>query len=496
MNNGIVYLVGAGPGDEGLITVKGKQCLEKADVVLYDRLVNPLLLQYVKQGAELIYCGKLPDKHVLRQENINELLVEKCKEGKVVVRLKGGDPSVFGRVGEEAARLAEESLRYEIVPGVTSSIAAASYAGIPVTHREFGGTFAVVSGHDKSASGQPTINWEALANAVDTIAFYMGVGNMEHIANELMKYGKSPDTPVILIQWGTYGRQKLLKGTLATIAERVNKVQFKNPAITLVGGIVHLHETLAWFHKKPLFGRDILLARTGRSDSRISKVLKENGAGVFEFPSFEPVPLFQTNEFEQSLSRLVNLEEDLLFLSPESVHYFFEALSYYKIDVRKIKGDMYTGSIKSQRALQSYGCFASIIEENSSYHSMIIFGEDTSDRKEFYQSQSHVRFVPTHRQQLNSNSLIVLQRLIDEGTLNTIVFPSAESVKRLVQTVKEVDNLYEKLEEMDIICFGDKTKNSVRKAELKSTYTLDEPTAEALVKYLAQSRTSEMGVIT
>src|SRR3954468_12151951 len=184
MNRGKVYLVGAGPGDIRLITVKGLEAIKKAEVILYDRLANPKLLEFAQADCELIYCGKLPNRHILRQGNINELLVEKALEGKRVVRLKGGDPGVFGRVGEEAAALAEYQIPFEIVPGVSSGIAAPLYAGIPVTHREYAESFAVVTAHDKSKEGKPVLDWEGLVRGVDTIAFYMGVGNLPFICEK------------------------------------------------------------------------------------------------------------------------------------------------------------------------------------------------------------------------------------------------------------------------------------------------------------------------
>lgn len=218
MKTGKVFLVGAGPGDIGLLTLKGLEAIQKADVILYDRLANPKLLEFSKDNCELIYCGKLPDRHILRQNHINELLVAKALEGKTVVRLKGGDPGVFGRVGEEAAVLAGYQIPFEIVPGVSSGMAVPLYAGIPVTHREYAESFAVVTAHDKSADGKPLLNWKSL-QGVDTIAFYMGVGNLPFICENLLQHGKPAETPVIMIQWGTFSRQKILQGTLANICD-------------------------------------------------------------------------------------------------------------------------------------------------------------------------------------------------------------------------------------------------------------------------------------
>ncbi|WP_252314046.1 uroporphyrinogen-III C-methyltransferase [Sinobaca sp. H24] len=200
METGTVYLVGAGPGDVGLMTIRGRECLEKADVVLYDRLVNPLILSSAKAGAETIYCGKLPDRHHLRQEAIQELMVQKAKENKTVVRLKGGDPGMFGRSGEEAAALVEHGITYEVIPGITSGIAAPLYAGVPVTHRDYSGSFAAVTAHSKSTTGEPEVDWGAFAK-IDTISFYMGVKNLPHIVEKLIDHGKPETTSVLIVEW-------------------------------------------------------------------------------------------------------------------------------------------------------------------------------------------------------------------------------------------------------------------------------------------------------
>lgn len=246
MAKGKVYLVGAGPGDPKLLTIKGLECIQSADVIVFDRLVNRELLQHAKPEAELIYCGKLPQNHTLRQEEINRLLVQKGLEGHTVVRLKGGDPSVFGRVGEEAAELAAHGVPYEIVPGVTSSIAAAAYAGIPVTHREHASSFAMVTGHSGPGAHRP-IQWKALAQGIDTIAFYMGVANLDEIATQLMAHGKPSETPVAVIEWGTTEQQRTVTGTLLTIQSLVARHLISHPAIILVGDVVSLREQLRWY---------------------------------------------------------------------------------------------------------------------------------------------------------------------------------------------------------------------------------------------------------
>lgn len=244
---GKVYLVGAGPGDPKLITIKGVECLKNSDVIVYDRLANKELLSYAKEDCELIFCGKFPNKHTMTQEEINELLVKKAKDGKIVTRLKGGDPCVFGRVGEEAVFLQEHDVPFEIVPGITAGIAAPAYAGIPVTHRDYGSTFTIVTGHTHEEK-QDEERWKALATGIDTIAFYMGVTNLASICEKLIQYGRPKDTLVAVIEWGTTKSQRTVTGTLETITQIAEQAKMTHPAIILVGDIVQLHDKMQWFH--------------------------------------------------------------------------------------------------------------------------------------------------------------------------------------------------------------------------------------------------------
>ncbi len=243
---GKVYLVGAGPGDPDLITVKALKCIQKADVILYDRLVNKCLLDNAKSNATLVYCGKLPNHHLIEQETINHLLVKYAKQGKVVTRLKGGDPFVYGRGAEEAEALAKNGVSFEIVPGITAGIAAPAYAGIPVTHREVSSSFAVITGH--RSKGKPNDeNWGNLVNGVDTLVIYMGVKNLPFICDSLLKYGKDPDTPVALIYWGTTSEQRTVTGTLRTIVGIVSAKKVENPSMIIIGEVVELRKQIAWF---------------------------------------------------------------------------------------------------------------------------------------------------------------------------------------------------------------------------------------------------------
>ncbi|WP_078552985.1 uroporphyrinogen-III C-methyltransferase [Bacillus alkalicellulosilyticus] len=486
MTVGKVYLVGAGPGDIELITVKAKRHLMEADVILYDRLINPLLLSIVRSEAELIYVGKLPDRHILRQDAINDLLVEKAKEGKKVVRLKGGDPSVFGRVGEEAEELALHDIPYEIVPGVTSSIAAASYAGIPVTHREYGYSFAVVTGHDKSKSGQPLIDWAALSG-IDTIAFYMGVGNIQYITEQLISNGRTPETPVILIQWGTYSRQRTLEGTIGTIAEKVKETKFSNPAITLVGNIVDLRKKLAWFEKTPLFGKQIMVARTSNENSKLTSSLVEHGAEVFHYPAYKVDSIVEKagKEFKD-----ITNAKNIFFLSPESIDYFFEGLAYHQIDIRFIQAKLFVGSVKSKRKLTQYGCLSESVEELNRQDPIVTIGGQMTERKKekLKQQLGDFTHIVTHEQVIDSNKQMICNRVLEEGTVTTLLFPSAASVEAFMLGLQQLGrNPLEEVLKWEIICFGEKSTKAAKENGFHTVETLAEPSIDSLVNHLSQS---------
>ncbi|MGF9966771.1 uroporphyrinogen-III C-methyltransferase [Bacillus rhizoplanae] len=245
---GKVYIVGAGPGDPDLISVKGVKCIQQADVILYDRLVNKELLSYAKQEADLIYCGKLPNYHTMKQETIHAFLVKYAKKGKIVTRLKGGDPFVFGRGGEEAEALVKHGIPFEVVPGITAGIAASAYAGIPVTHRDASTSFAVVTGHRKEGA-EEEVKWENLAKGVDTLAVYMGVSNLSYICEQLLKHGKSEHTPVAMIEWGTTASQRTITGTLGTIVSVAENEKIQNPSMIVIGEVVRFREKIHWFEQ-------------------------------------------------------------------------------------------------------------------------------------------------------------------------------------------------------------------------------------------------------
>ena len=282
MTHGKVYLVGAGPGDPELLTLKGLSCIKAADVVIYDYLASATLLKHATNEAELIYVGKKGGDHTLSQDGINALIVEKALEGHVVTRLKGGDPFIFGRGGEEAEVLEKNKIPFEIVPGVTSAIAAPAYAGIPLTHRQMTSTLAFVTGHEDPTKETSSIDWASLSKGVGTLVFLMGVKNLPNIVDQLLTNGKPADTPIALVRWGTTAEQVTVTGTLDNIVARVKEKKLKAPAIIVVGEVVTLRETLTWFEKRPLFGRTIVVTRAREQASDRVERLHSMGANCLE----------------------------------------------------------------------------------------------------------------------------------------------------------------------------------------------------------------------
>ncbi len=299
-----VYLIGAGPGDPGLITVKGRECIARADVIMYDYLANDELLRHAKPGAELIYAGKVGGAHNREQRQINELLVAKAREGKVVARLKGGDPFVFGRGGEECEALVAAGIPFEVVPGVTAGIGAPAYAGIPLTHRHVTTSVAFVTGHEHPGKEVSEIDWERLSLGSGTVVFFMGMRNLPEIAANLIAHGRAPETPVALIRWGTRPEQEVLTGTLADIADKAGKANFKAPAITVVGEVVRLREELRWFDNRPLFGKAVLVTRAADQAGAFAGLLAGHGAHVYECPTIELVPPEDYGELDRAIRTL------------------------------------------------------------------------------------------------------------------------------------------------------------------------------------------------
>lgn len=361
-NNGIppVILVGAGPGDSGLLTLKGKAALEQAEVVIYDQLANPALLDFAPETAEKIDVGKHAGNHTLPQAEINALLLKKAQEGKRVVRLKGGDPFIFGRGGEEAEFLVENGASYEVVPGVTAGAAVPAYAGIPVTHRAYTSAFTLITGHEAKKETS-SLNWESYAAGTDTLVFFMGLSSLPEIAEKLMQFGKDPATPAAVIANGTRGDQKTVAGTLQDIAEKVQKENLPTPALIVVGDVVRLREKLMWREKQPLFGKKVLVTRAKEQAAEFSAKLRALGAEAVECPVIRIERRTVLPQLEEFLSGEQSYDW-LVFTSVNGVKAFFAALFARKKDVRVI-GCVKIAAIgaATARALREYGLIADII---------------------------------------------------------------------------------------------------------------------------------------
>jgi uroporphyrinogen III methyltransferase/synthase len=341
-DEGVVYLVGAGPGDPGLLTLRGGELLVTCDAVVYDALANPALLALAEatereQPVELYDVGKRGGStESARQDTFNDLLVRLAREGKRVVRLKGGDPFVFGRGSEEAEALAREGLRFEVVPGVTAGIAAPAYAGIPVTHRGASTSVTFVTGHEDPTKESATVDWSALARAGGTIVLYMGVKSLPRISEALVRGGMSPSTPAAAVQWGTYPRQRTVTATLATLSETIEREGISAPVITVIGPVVAMRETIAWFDRRPLFGKSIVVTRARSQSATLSGRLAALGAEVVEVPATRIEPI-ESPAITESIARLADYKW-VIFTSQNAVFLFWRALRRAERDARALAG--------------------------------------------------------------------------------------------------------------------------------------------------------------
>ncbi|HXG46985.1 MAG TPA: uroporphyrinogen-III C-methyltransferase [Methylomirabilota bacterium] len=336
-SKGVVYLVGAGPGDVGLLTLRGAELLGRADVVVYDALVNAELLRLAPRNAEIIYGGKRSREHAMPQEELNALLVARAREGKTVVRLKGGDPYLFGRGGEEAAELADAGIAFEVVPGISSIVAGPNYAGIPLTHREHCSSFTVITGHEDPTKNETALDYAQLARMPGTKVVLMGVERIAQIASELIRHGMPGTTPVGMVRWGTTGRQETLEGTLETIGAMVAERKFAAPAVTVIGDVVKLRSRLNWFENRPLFGRRIVVTRTREQASQLARRLLELGADVLEIPTIRVTAPDDPRDIIDALTG-IGAYEWIVFTSPNGVTAFFDYFFKTYDDLRCLGG--------------------------------------------------------------------------------------------------------------------------------------------------------------
>ncbi|MEJ5357585.1 MAG: uroporphyrinogen-III C-methyltransferase [Desulfobacterales bacterium] len=510
MNPATVYLVGAGPGDPGLITLRGVECLGRAEVVVYDHLAAPELLRHAPPGAERIYAGKQAGDHALSQERINALLVDRARAGKTVVRLKGGDPFVFGRGGEEAEALARAGIPFEVVPGVTSAVAAPAYAGIPLSHRRLTSTISLVTGHEDPAKPGSGIDWECLARGGGTLVFLMGVNTLPAIASALTAHGRDPATPAAVVRWGTTPRQQTVTGTLADIAARAREAGIRPPALIVVGEVVRLREQLRWFERRPLFGLRIVVTRAREQASDLLRRLSALGAECLETPAIRIAPPADWRPLDAAIAELPATDW-VVFTSVNGVDSFFQRLEAAGRDARALAG-VKTAAIGPATAerLRRHGILSDLVPETYRAEAVVeaFRREALSGRivllpraaearpvlpRELSALGAVVREVEAYRTLPAETDPRGLLARLEERTLDLITFTSSSTVTHFLDLLPPA-RLPGLIAGIPCACIGPITAETARRAGLQVAVEAPVYTIEGLVEaILAWARTSRGG---
>lgn len=492
---GTVYLVGAGPGDAGLITVRGRDLVERADVVVYDRLVGAEIINWCRADAEKIFVGKEAGRHSMTQDEINSLLVEKALQGQQVCRLKGGDPFVFGRGGEEALFCLQHEVPFEIVPGVTSAIAAPAYAGIPVTHRGAATSFAVVTGHTKDDEAPP----ENLPVA-DTLICLMGVRALPKIVAALLARGENPDKPVALVRWGTTENQQVVNGTLETIESEVEKAQLRPPALIVIGEVVNLREQLRWFDHRPLWGQTVIVTRAREQASSLVSGLRGCGARVIQCPTIRVEDLEDYALLNSAIENLHNYNW-VVFTSTNGVEKFWEQLKRHELDARAL-GQSQVAAIgpATETALKERGIVPDLVPQSSISEevaaSLVQHGikEKTVlivralEGREVLQEKlraegAHVRLAPCYKTVPDNSQAELAKAEIEAGRVQWITFTSSSTVKNFVDAIgAEFINRHRK--NFRVACIGPITAETARRLDITPNVVAKNASVEALVEVI------------
>jgi len=495
---GRVYLVGAGPGDPGLITVKGLNYLKKAEVIIYDRLVDNSLLDTIPDNTEKIYVGKGHGCHAREQQEINHLLVAKAREGKMVVRLKGGDPFVLGRGSEEAEILMRNAIPFEVVPGVSSAYAVPSYAGIPVTDRRLASSFTVITGHEDPEKFRSNIRWDIISTGSDTLVILMGMGNLATIISELVIHGKPLSTPVAIVSQGTDPQQQTITGTLENITYQVKKKGIKAPAVIVVGDVVNLREHLRWFDKLPLFGKRILITRPEKQAKEISPLLRERGALVIKMPAIEIIPPQSWAELDHAIKN--KSYTWIVFTSVNAVDIFFNRLHVLNLDTRWL-GNVKIGAIgpATVRALEEHGIFADYVPQIYTSQGLIagfdrksitgqevllpradIAGKELSDGLSTLGAK--VLELTIYRNIAPDGDASVKKMLL-KGEIDVITFTSASTVKNLIEML---NGDWQVIKKAKLATIGPNTASALKQSGLKPDIMAAEHTIPGLVEAIEQ----------
>jgi uroporphyrinogen III methyltransferase / synthase len=496
----VIYLVGSGPGDPGLFTVKGVRCMQLADAVVYDRLAPEALLAYARPDAEKIYVGKKPgDDQAMKQDEINNVLIDLGRQNKTVVRLKGGDPYIFGRGGEEALELIEAGIPFEVVPGVTSGVAAPAYAGIPVTHRNVSTSVAFITGHEDPTKGHSDVDWKGIANGADTLVLYMGVGRLREISSELLAAGRSPETPVAVVRWGTLPEQRTVTGTLQDIAERVAEAKLKPPAITVVGGVVDLRDSgLGWYEKRPLFGRRIVVTRARAQAGELSAELEGLGAEVREFPTIEVKPPEDFGPLDEGISSLDSFDW-LIFTSVNGVEAFVNRLRHRGSDLRAVPRGAKVAAIgpATAESLEKVGLRVDVVPREFRAEALIdaVAGESLAGKRvliprakvareilpeRLREAGAEVFVPPAYETVPSAEGKDQLARDLGSGRIDCVTFTASSTVDNFVSAFGP-DESARLLSGTRVVCIGPITADTARGHGLRVDAEAAEYTIPGLV---------------
>jgi uroporphyrinogen III methyltransferase/synthase len=500
---GKVFLVGAGPGDPRLLTLRGKDCLEQADVVLYDHLANPVLLDYAPPHAERIYVGRKGRGFYTDQEEINQTLISKAREGKCVVRLKGGDPFVFGRGGEEAEVIAAAGLPYEVVPGVTSAVAVPAYAGIPVTHRTLASTVAFVTGHEDPTKAESALEWPRLASSEGTLVFLMGMKNLPHIVERLLQEGKDPQTPVALIRWGTYPRQHTVIGTLFDIVERARAEAIDPPTVIVVGEVVTLRDRLNWFETRPLCGKWVVVTRPREQAPALSTLLTAYGAEPLECPTLEIVPPDSWEELDKAIKELPTYQW-LVVTSVNGVRAFMGRLRSNQYDARRLAGlGVCCIGPGTAKEMEGYGVQADYIPAIFQAEGLIEMMKEKGVKgqrvlipraevaRDLLPDQlralgAEVRVVTAYRAVSPKVQIKELKDRLLQRQIHYLTFASSSTVRNFCQLFESREELKKLIEGSTVACIGPITAQTVREQGLPVGLVASQNTIPALVESIVQ----------
>lgn len=493
---GKVWLLGAGPSDPGLLTIKGKTVLEKADVVVYDRLVGEGILSMIPYKTEKIYVGKAAGNHAVPQDRINEILLEEALKGKKVVRLKGGDPFVFGRGGEELELLVENNIPFEIIPGITSPIAVSAYNGIPVTYRDFCSSLHIITGHKKK--DEPLdIDFEALVRTKGTLVFLMSVSSIKEICDGLLNGGMNQDMPAAVLENGTKANQRKVVSTVENLYTDATDANIKSPAIIVVGKVCSLSDKFAWYDKNTLSGCKVVVTRPKDLTSKLSEILREKGAEVLELPSIVTQKIADNKKLYDCIRKLESFQW-IALTSPTGAKIFFEELSTNKVDVRKLSLIKFAVIGEGTRkVLEEKGIYPEVMPEVYNGKELgILLGQMIKDGdkiliprakegafeviEELTKTKAKIFDIPTY-DTLYNEPIIDISEEFENGEISYAIFTSASTVKGFVEANKNLD-----FSKVKAVCIGDKTKQAADEYKMQ-TYVSSEATMESLVECLEQN---------